>query len=56
MAIFSSKYTGSFQTTASFGKVDIDGHVSASSFQGIFIGALSSSAPYKVETSALVLV
>ena len=44
MAIFSSLYTGSYQTTASFGRVDIDDNVTAHSFTGIFSGALSSSA------------
>ena len=44
MAIFSSKYTGSFETSASFGRVDIEDNVKATSFTGIFEGALSSSA------------
>ena len=44
MAIFSSKYTGSFETTASFGRIDIEDNVKATSFTGIFEGALSSSA------------
>ena len=44
MAIFSSKYTGSFESSASFGRIDIDDNVKATSFTGIFEGALSSSA------------
>ena len=51
MAIFSSKYTGSYQTTASFGRVDIDDNVQATSFTGIFEGALSSSAQIADEIS-----
>jgi len=44
MAILSSLYTGSFETTGSFGRVDVVDNVSAESFTGIFEGALSSSA------------
>ena len=44
MAILSSLYTGSFQTTGSFGKVVVSGSVSASEYDGVFKGALSSSA------------
>ena len=43
MSIFSSKYTGSFQTTGSFGRVDVDKNITAESFTGVFEGALSSS-------------
>ena len=38
MAIFSSKYTGSFETSASFGRIDIEDNVTAKSFTGIFDG------------------
>ena len=44
MAILSSLYTGSLQTTGSFGKVFVDGSVTASEYTGVFKGALSSSA------------
>ena len=51
MAIFSSKYTGSFETTGSFGRVDVDSNVTAESFTGIFEGALSSSSQIAVDIS-----
>ncbi len=44
MAILSSLFTGSLETTGSFGKVFVDGSVTASEYTGIFDGALSSSA------------
>ena len=51
MAIFSSKYTGSFETTGSCGRVDVDSNVAAESFTGIFEGALSSSSQIAVDIS-----
>ena len=38
MAILSSLFTGSFETTGSFGRVDVNKNVTAESFTGIFEG------------------